>query len=105
MRYAGAEWQHELWGAILGCVRDGRSAYEHARGRSFFAWLAEHPEAERRFDEAMASPTALTNPAIGAAYDFSDIGTLVDVAGAPARWPPPCGQIRTSRVPSSTCRR
>lgn len=80
-RYAGAEWQHEHWGAIMACVRNGRSAYENVHGQSFFAWLAAHPEAERRFDEAMTSLSAITEPAIAAGYDFSDIGTLMDVAG------------------------
>lgn len=80
-RYAGAEWQHEHWGAALACVRSGRSAYENVHGKSFFAWLAEHPEAGRRFDEAMTSLTAITTPAVVAGYDFSDIGTLFDVAG------------------------
>src|SRR5690349_7430570 len=66
---------------MLEAVRSGRSASEIVHGKTFFSWLAIHPDAEQLFDDAMTIVSALANPAIAAAYDFSPIQMLVDVGG------------------------
>lgn len=81
VRYQGAAWHHALWGVTLDVVRTGRSASERVHGLAFFDWLAAHPDAEQHFNEAMTNLSTLANPAIAAAYDFSAVGRLVDVAG------------------------
>lgn len=81
VRYLGSDWNHALWGATLDAVRTGKSASQAIHGLPFFDWLDAHPDAERHFGEAMTNMSAIANPAIASAYDFSAIGKLVDVAG------------------------
>jgi hypothetical protein len=47
----------------------------------FFEWYAQHPDYQRVFDEAMTAVSGLVIPLLVAAYRFSDVGSLVDVAG------------------------
>jgi hypothetical protein len=42
----------------------------------------KHPDKARVFGEAMTSISGTENPAVAAAYDFSKVGTLVDVGGS-----------------------
>jgi hypothetical protein len=59
----------------------GKPATDKALGMPIFEYLAKNPEYSEVFNAAM---TALSAPVVGAAieaYDFSTIGTLVDVAG------------------------
>lgn len=81
VRYLGSDWHHALWGATLDAVRTGKSASQTIHGLPFFDWLDAHPDAERHFGEGMTNLSAIANPAIASAYDFSAIGKLVDVAG------------------------
>ena len=46
-----------------------------------FEYLAKTPERAAVFDAAMTSISTLESKAVVAAYDFSGINTLVDVAG------------------------
>lgn len=66
---------------MLPTIRDGRTAIEHMYGKGCFDVFAEEPGEQERFDNAMTSLSARSVPAILDAYDFSGIGTLVDVAG------------------------
>ena len=70
----------ETWGKLLHSVQTG----ETGRGTHAvdFAGLAKQdPEGAAIFNEAMTALTRAVDGAIVAAYDFSPIGTLVDVAG------------------------
>ena len=49
--------------------------------KNFFKWLEKHPEEYRVFDEGMTSLSGLSDDPIAAVYNFSKIGTLVDVGG------------------------
>lgn len=62
-------------------ARTGRPASEAALGMGFFDYLLAHPEQGAVFNEAMTELRQLFVPAVLAAYDFSDISTLVDVGG------------------------
>jgi hypothetical protein len=66
---------------LMHSVMTGKPATDKALGMPIFEYLAKNPEYSEVFNAAM---TALSAPVVGAAieaYDFSTIGTLVDVAG------------------------
>jgi len=63
---------------IMHTVRTGAPAFEKVYGQRFYAYLDEHPEAARTFNESMGDqpvPPALST------CDFTGIGRLVDVGG------------------------
>lgn len=62
-------------------VKTGETTIEHVFGKSAFEYLAGDPAEHEVFNEAMTSFSQTTVPAILEAYDFSSIGTLVDVGG------------------------
>jgi hypothetical protein len=70
-------------------LRTGKPAAETTLGKSVFEWFAEHPEYSSTFNNAMTNMSAALIPAVLEAYDFGDIGVLVDVAGGH-------GQVLTS---------
>jgi SAM-dependent methyltransferase len=62
-------------------VRTGEPAFDHVFAMPIFEYFAKMPEAAATFDAAMTSISTFESKAVLAAYDFSGIGTLVDVAG------------------------
>jgi hypothetical protein len=62
-------------------VRTGEPADEKVLGMGMFEYLAKHPADSAIFDAAMTDFGRQFTGAIMAAYDFSDIRRLVDVAG------------------------
>jgi hypothetical protein len=82
--YAIMMGEHWVWrsvGEMLHSVRTGESGFEHVFGARTFEYYAEHPHAARFAVEGMTSRSAAENVAIVAAYDFSGISTIIDVAG------------------------
>lgn len=77
----GDETSWRSWEGILHAVRTGEAPFEHLYGEKFFDYLQGHPDTAAMFDRAMASASSTTNAAVIEAYDFSALGTLVDVAG------------------------
>jgi hypothetical protein len=69
------------WGELLHTVRTGETAWHRLFGTDSFEYFATHPEEGAIFDEAMGAFTAMVAIAVAAAYDFSALGTLVDVGG------------------------
>jgi len=70
-----------VYADLMHSVMTGKPAADKALGMPIFEYLAKHPDYSQVFNDAM---TALSAPVVGAAieaYDFSTIGTLVDVAG------------------------
>jgi hypothetical protein len=76
-----AEEQYRAWGELLHSVRTGEMAFDHQFGMSYFEYLAQHPEADRVFNEAMTGWTHQLVGAVVDAYDFSPFKTVVDVGG------------------------
>src|SRR5262245_40320480 len=76
-----AEEQYRAWGDVLHSVRTGTPAFEQQFGTNYFAYLAQHPEADRVFNEAMTGYTTQLVGAVVDAYDFSPFQTIVDVGG------------------------
>lgn len=72
-------WQ--VLGEFLHSVKTGESGCERALGRSLFDFLATAPQEATWFNEMMIAFHGSEPPAVVAAYDFSGIGTIVDVGG------------------------
>jgi len=77
----GREWAARSWARLEYSIRTGKPAFDNAHGMPLFEYLKHHPEEARFFHDAMTAFSALDSPAIAAAYDFSGIHTIVDVAG------------------------
>jgi len=69
------------WGDFLHCLRTGETGIEKAHGLGFFDLLARDPEEGAHFNAAMIGFHGAEPPAVAEAYDFSGIGTLVDIGG------------------------
>jgi hypothetical protein len=63
-------------------VRTGKTAFEKINGMPVFDYLGQHPEAASLFSETMIGIHGSEPLAVAEAYDFSQLGTLVDVGGA-----------------------
>lgn len=75
------EEHYPAWGELLHSVKTGGIAFDHAFGVPVWKFFAENPDNARTFNEAMTGMTLAMNEAVLAGYDFSSIGTLVDVGG------------------------
>jgi hypothetical protein len=75
------DWHWDLWGELLQTVRSGEPATRRLWGMELFEYLARHSEASAGFDRAMAGSYLERNAALLSTFDFSGIGTLVDVGG------------------------
>lgn len=75
------ECQYRAWGELLYSVQTGRSAFEKVYGKPIFDYLAEHPQTGHLFDLAMTGVHGRETQAMLEAYDFTGIGTLVDLGG------------------------
>src|SRR5688572_19477856 len=77
----GGDWFWSAFGEILHSLRTGETGMEKAHGQGVFDFLAQHPEEATHFNAAMIGIHGGEPPAVARAYDFSGIGTLVDVGG------------------------
>lgn len=69
------------WGDLLHSVRTGQPAFDQRYGKPIFDFLSENPARAQVFDAAMTGFHGPETAAMVAAYDFSEIETLVDVGG------------------------
>ena len=69
------------WGDLLESVRSGEPATQRVLGMSNFDFVAANPQFAEIHAAAMAAASALFDPAICQAYDFSKFRCLVDVGG------------------------
>jgi len=72
---------YRTWGELLYVLKTGQPAFEHIHGKSRWEKLAEDPEDSARFNAAMVELTTRVAQAFVAAYDFTGMDTVVDVAG------------------------
>jgi hypothetical protein len=68
-------------GEFLHSVKTGEAGSERALGQPIFDYMASSPQEATWFNEMMIAFHGAEPPAVAAAYDFSTIGTLVDVGG------------------------
>jgi hypothetical protein len=66
------------WSEVLHTARTGQPAFEHIHGRSYFDYIADHPEAKRVFNAAMRTSGEAPLAAI---YDFTGVRRVIDVGG------------------------
>ena len=83
--FMGEDWHWKVWGQTLYSVRTGQPAWSKCHGQDVFPYFAANPEASKIFDQAMTSLSNLAIKAVLEAYDFSEIETLVDIAGGHGR--------------------
>lgn len=70
-----------IYADTMHSVRTGQPCADHVLGKPLFDYFPSDREESEIFNAAMISMTAMIIPAALEAYDFSGIGTLVDVAG------------------------
>lgn len=75
------EQDYRYWANLMHTVKTGNNAFEPTFGMGRFAYYKQVPEAGAIFRRALTAIAGLNNAAIVAAYDFSNIRTLVDIAG------------------------
>ena len=70
-----------IYADAMHSVRTGQPCADRVLGKPIFDYFPSDPQESEVFNPAMVSMTAMVIPAVLEAYDFSGIGTLVDVAG------------------------
>ena len=78
-----SDWWFRGFGELMYSLQTGKSGFEKALGEPIFDYLGHNPEDASLFSETMIGFHGAEPPAVAAAYDFSDVGTLVDVGGTP----------------------
>jgi predicted O-methyltransferase YrrM len=71
----------KAWSRFDYSLRTGRAAFDVVHDQGYWDFCATHLDYSRMFDNAMAAFTKLEYRAILAAYDMSEVGTIVDVGG------------------------
>ena len=79
--FTGEPYAFQPWGELLHSVRTGQTAFNHVHGMPIFDYYARHPEQWKIFDAAMTGSAGPEIAAVMADYDFSGIGTLIDLGG------------------------
>jgi O-methyltransferase domain/Dimerisation domain len=79
--FTGEPYAFQPWGELLDSVRTGQTAFDRVHGMGIFEYYARHPEQGKIFDAAMTGSAGPEIAAVIADYDFSGIGTLVDLGG------------------------
>ena len=75
----------QVYANALHSVKTGNPAVEKTFGVPVFEWFPKHPEESEIFNNAMTMFSAMVIPAVLEVYDFSGIGTLIDIAGGHGR--------------------
>ena len=83
--FMGEDWHWNVWGRTLFSVQTGKPAWAEVNGLDPFPYLQANPEKARIFDKAMSSLSSLATKAVVEGYDFSEIKTLIDIAGGQGR--------------------
>jgi O-methyltransferase/methyltransferase family protein len=80
LQFAGP-WHSHGWSDLLHSVQTGEIAFDHLFGMGVFPYLTQHPDEAAIFDAAMTAFSTQAAAAVVPAYDFSALGTIVDVGG------------------------
>jgi hypothetical protein len=75
-------WMWKAWGEFQYSLETGKTAMEKVFGMPIFDYLAQNPHEAAQFSEAMIGIHGAEPPAVAEAYDFSALGSIVDVGGA-----------------------
>jgi len=77
-----SDWWFRGFSELAYSIQTGKSGFEKSLGMPIFDWLAKNPEDASLFSETMIGFHGAEPPAVAASYDFSSVGTIVDVGGA-----------------------
>jgi len=72
---------YRVWGDLIYTLKTGEPAFEHVYGKSRWQKMGEDPEDAAQFNAAMVETTTRVARAFVASYDFTNVGTVVDVGG------------------------
>ena len=75
------EEHYPAWEDLLFSIKTGDIAFNHVFGMKNWEFWKSHPEHAQTFNRGMSELTAITEPALHAAYDFSSFMKIVDVGG------------------------
>jgi hypothetical protein len=75
------EEHYPAWGDLLFSVNSGKLAFDQVFGMPNWEFWASHPENAQIFNQAMSELTAVLEPVVLGACDFSGCNTIVDVGG------------------------
>jgi hypothetical protein len=76
-----ATWHCRTWENLEYSVRTGNRAFDHAMGAPVFEYFKTRPVEAAEFNQCMTDLSTVDSPAVVDAYDFSGIGSIVDIAG------------------------
>lgn len=80
--WMGEEPHWQVYGDMMHSVKTGKPAWDHVHGEPVFPYLFEtNKELGAIFNRAMTSLSHQSIPGILDAYDFSNAGTIADIAG------------------------
>lgn len=71
----------DAWTNLKQSVKTGEIAFDHKYEKNVWEYYAENPERAAIFNQSMTNVSEATNAAVVAAYDFSAIKKLADIAG------------------------
>lgn len=77
-----SNWMSQTFDHLLYSVQTGKPGFDKAMGMPVFDFLAKNPELASLFSETMVGFHGQEPAAVASAYDFSGLGTIVDVGGA-----------------------
>jgi hypothetical protein len=80
-RFVGHDSTWRPWGELRHSVRTSEPAFDHVFGMPIFEYFGKSAEAAAVFNAAMTSISTFEAKAVVGAYDFSQIQSVVDVAG------------------------
>ena len=75
------EEHYQVYGKLMYSVQTGKPAFDHLFGEPVFQYLSKHAESATLFDAAMTGIHGAETAAMIDAYDFSGLGTVVDIGG------------------------
>ena len=79
--WIAGEFNYHVYANAMHSVMTGESAVPKTTGNEVFEHFAKNPDLSKVFNDAMTGFSNVVIPAIVDSYDFSGIGTLVDIAG------------------------
>jgi hypothetical protein len=79
--WIAGEFNFHVYANAMHSVKTGESAVPATTGEPVFDYFAKHADLSKIFNDAMTGFSNFVIPAVVEAYDFSGIGTLVDIAG------------------------
>jgi hypothetical protein len=79
--FVGRPYHFAAWSNLLHTVRTGENAFAAVHGTDVWDYRAAHAEEGAIFDRAMTDITRRANRHVLEAYDFSGLGSVVDVGG------------------------